>query len=372
MSENDNPEAKVWAKNALKGAGPRTASLQDPGPGRERHWDADKVAAGAKEPSDGLSSLSGRQPDKRHPGASQGSAKPKERKLSHDEMLVMANKAIAKVRGETAAIPLTGPAVKVLDRGSRDNGYTTSLQPASHEAYRQWAHRNVFSGDTGADYDYPGAFSAGYDRGHPGGHLPDEFKKPNHETFSTESRYAVGEDADKAGEWSYGPSGERFVPPKRHASASTPKSVQKAPDASNVYTVRKDAPAVLGIGKGPFIKGYEEHAYPLAELGEGVGESFAASHPELTSTIHKAMAGYVPKKQQEIDDQAKGFMRSHPAVYAQYNAWDSERKVQAIKDAERAHTQAQWEADQARARQNAGYFTDEEQWMQDKLRKGPQ
>lgn len=96
--------------------------------------------------------------------------------------------------------------------------YDTALDPAQEKAYRVWmtkightkqAGYRVDDNFSGEDYDYRGFFQKnGPVAVGEGQHFTDEFKKPAHETFSNESKYAVGEDAAKAGSWS----GETFRP----------------------------------------------------------------------------------------------------------------------------------------------------------------
>ena len=91
-------------------------------------------------------------------------------------------------------------------------GFNTPLIDPDNR-YPEWAKRNIPAGDTGKDYDYQGAFMAGYDRGNDGsGHLPDTFKKPNHPTFSNVSVYAFGPFSQFAGYWEKYGGEDRFVP----------------------------------------------------------------------------------------------------------------------------------------------------------------
>lgn len=71
--------------------------------------------------------------------------------------------------------------------------------------FQKWTKRYAPPSDSG-DYDYGGAFLAGVTP-NAEGHWPDTFKKPNHPTFSDESKYA--RDApNRAGHWD----GETFTP----------------------------------------------------------------------------------------------------------------------------------------------------------------
>lgn len=63
---------------------------------------------------------------------------------------------------------------------------------------------------TGTNYDYRGFFQKhGPVPVGEGQHLTDEFKLPNHPTFSVESKYATGPYRRGAGSWK----GETFIPP---------------------------------------------------------------------------------------------------------------------------------------------------------------
>jgi hypothetical protein len=86
--------------------------------------------------------------------------------------------------------------------------FDTPLTAHEESQFKIWKARYA-PRDSGADYDLRGAFKAGLRPDPQSGHWPDTFKKPNHPTFSNESKYAVGENAAKAGLWD----GERFIPP---------------------------------------------------------------------------------------------------------------------------------------------------------------
>jgi hypothetical protein len=83
--------------------------------------------------------------------------------------------------------------------------YDTSLTPVGEQLYRR-----QFGPLDSQDYDLRGAFAqAG--GALPQGHLTDQFKKPNHPTFSAESRYATpaqpgGNWAEVGNQWAFMPS----------------------------------------------------------------------------------------------------------------------------------------------------------------------
>lgn len=72
---------------------------------------------------------------------------------------------------------------------------TTQLTPQEEIAFQMEKQRSPFAQDSGRDYDYRGFYKK-YGNLTPqatNGHLTDEFKLPNHPTFSIESRYYTGQ-----------------------------------------------------------------------------------------------------------------------------------------------------------------------------------
>lgn len=101
----------------------------------------------------------------------------------------------------------------------------TRLEPDQERAYRAWLDSigvtksngyNMDDNYTGLDYDYRGFFK---EKGPlridqlNQGHFTDTYKLPNHETFSVESRYAVGPNRARAGRWN----GDTYIPPQQQA-----------------------------------------------------------------------------------------------------------------------------------------------------------
>lgn len=67
------------------------------------------------------------------------------------------------------------------------NEFNTPVPEELQAQYEEWRKVNA-GNDPGYDYDYGGAFLAGMGRGDAdNGHLPDDFKKPNHPTFDPRS-----------------------------------------------------------------------------------------------------------------------------------------------------------------------------------------
>lgn len=72
---------------------------------------------------------------------------------------------------------------------------TTQLTPEEETAFLLAKSNSPFKNDSGYDYDYRGFYKK-YGNLTPqatNGHLTDEFKLPNHPTFSTESKYYTGQ-----------------------------------------------------------------------------------------------------------------------------------------------------------------------------------
>ncbi len=105
-----------------------------------------------------------------------------------------------------------------FDQMQQDIPTATTLKAEQEKAYRQWIDKigqgpgsgyNIDPSYTGTDYDYRGFFKKyGAKDIKKGQHFTDEFKLPNHPTFSVESRYAVGINRSKAGRWE----GDRYIP----------------------------------------------------------------------------------------------------------------------------------------------------------------
>jgi hypothetical protein len=93
--------------------------------------------------------------------------------------------------------------------------FETKLNPEEETKFQEWKKKYAPK-DSGQDYDLRGAFKEGITPDEKTKHFPDTYKKPNHPTFSNESKYATGEYAKYAGKWDgdkYIPSSERYQDP---------------------------------------------------------------------------------------------------------------------------------------------------------------
>lgn len=106
--------------------------------------------------------------------------------------------------------------------------FDTVLTPNQEARFQAWKRLHA-PDDSGDDYDLRGAFLSGLTADDKD-HWPDTFKKPNHPTFSVESKYAVGGYRDRAGRWD----GDIFVP----AGAPDPTLLDKAKHKAGQFADR--------------------------------------------------------------------------------------------------------------------------------------
>lgn len=107
------------------------------------------------------------------------------------------------------------------------NRYNTELPPELENQYKQWIQTLPESQRSTRDYDLRGYFLAGinnedgiqlYNRGDEQ-HFIDRFKKPNHPTFSNESKYS-GQNGFIGGQWEKLPNGRwSFSPHHSHMTS---------------------------------------------------------------------------------------------------------------------------------------------------------
>lgn len=67
--------------------------------------------------------------------------------------------------------------------------FVTPLNQDQEQLFQQWKQQNA-PNDSGEDYDLRGAYTSGFTPDPQTGHWPDVFKKPNHPTFSDQSKYS--------------------------------------------------------------------------------------------------------------------------------------------------------------------------------------
>jgi hypothetical protein len=128
--------------------------------------------------------------------------------------------------------PIYKTAVDDLDYSDR---YNTKLSDDEETGYRDWAKKNKREGDV-YDYDMRGAWKEGIGADD-SGHFPDTYKKPNHPSFSDESKYH-GTDGQEGGKWSKKDGKDVFTPGKTNKALRSRKEMED-------YFSREDSGGVL-------------------------------------------------------------------------------------------------------------------------------
>lgn len=108
---------------------------------------------------------------------------------------------------------------------AREDKYSTRLNPEEMQQFIKWKAENA-PNDSGIDYDLQGAFMDGQGSGGKE-HMTDKFKKPNHPTFSKESKYSTPK--TPGGEWGTDESGKPTFTP----------SAQMLEDTERIDNLRK-------------------------------------------------------------------------------------------------------------------------------------
>lgn len=202
-------------------------------------------------------------------------------------------------------------------KGSAKTNFETPLSSEQEKGFQTWKAQNA-PNDTGADYDFRGAYLAGLKPSEENGHWPDTYKKPNHSTFSNESQYA--QDAiGKAGRWE----GETYIPPTNAPAPASlsgagplPKLTKeqilpesKAPLPSIDGTTTPDgtyvsyAPGVkiAGRDKGAEAPKLDPYQADLFDMKSGQ-RIVAKDHQDLESGIRDGRYGYGDGKLVNIID----------------------------------------------------------------------
>ena len=141
------------------------------------------------------------------------------------------------------------------------NKYNTKLSKEDEAKFQQWAADNNRLGDL-TNYDMRGWWkqNAAQDaaaQGDARGHFTDEFKKPNHPTFSDESMYH-GVDGNKGGTWGTKDGKDTFTPSKTNLDNMS------AQDMKDYFaTVEPDAQLMLPQTRSQ--KWYDNSTPPTAD-----------------------------------------------------------------------------------------------------------
>jgi hypothetical protein len=129
--------------------------------------------------------------------------------------------------------PVLGDPTNLTDK------YNTPLSPQETLKYQAWLQTLPEQQQDTRDYDMQGAFKAGVAQSE-NGHLPDTFKKPNHPTFSDESKYS-GQEGYVGGKWEKLPSGQWAFTP----GVSSTRKPMIDPEDLKRYFAKQEAGNVL-------------------------------------------------------------------------------------------------------------------------------
>lgn len=122
-----------------------------------------------------------------------------------------------------------GPAEDVPQQAAKaGRTYDTELTADQERRYQAWRATLPKPLQYEGDYDLRGYWADPDTEKEgivDGQHFTDRYKKPNHPTFSVESKYATGENRNRAGRWD----GDRFIPPrgKYPGLTNNPGNVEK-------------------------------------------------------------------------------------------------------------------------------------------------
>lgn len=193
--------------------------------------------------------------------------------------------------------------------------YDTKLSPEEEVRFREWAKSTGRENDT-EDYDLRGSYKAGI-RPPKGEHLPDTYKKPNHPTFSNESKYSDGD----AGEWVKGPKKDSWIFKAGPANlkSHSPDELQqyfRKVEPSNTLQLPQNEPVdrqlidsvrrSVDMSKEPAPAPKTPAAPPKQQTGLGL------EHMSFLDGLMFALTG-TPKDMQAPQDQAQSQKKSSEA-----------------------------------------------------------
>jgi hypothetical protein len=139
------------------------------------------------------------------------------------------------------------------------------LNSQQQQQFATWKAKNA-PNDTGEDYDLQGAFLSNQQQAS-NGHFTDQFKKPNHPTFSTESQYS-GINGETGGTWGQQNGKTVFYASPTNLKYHSPAELQSyfkqvEPDAILVLPKQQSLPAPAPVGSSsPQILANEPIAPP--------------------------------------------------------------------------------------------------------------
>jgi hypothetical protein len=147
--------------------------------------------------------------------------------------------------------------------------YDTKLSPDDEADFKKYKAEYA-PNDSGQDYDLRGAFKAGITPSPEDGHWPDTFKKPNHPTFSVESKYATGPDKARAGSWSEDGKFIPPAPPPARDAGGRLLQAQAADTNAHVGVIRQEQSSV-GRGTDAEVAGLQQSGQAASSLATDFG-----------------------------------------------------------------------------------------------------
>lgn len=159
--------------------------------------------------------------------------------------------------------------------------YNTRLSPEDEAAYQAWAKKNGRENDV-EDYDMRGAWLEAKQKGvsleDGRGHFPDTYKKPNHPTFSDQSKYN-GEGGAKGGTWSKTEDGRDVFTPNRKLSPKEEQSLKE-------YFAKNEPNAVLNLD-GAANRVRQAKATPIQQARASLPQRGVATTPNGNVSLNR-------------------------------------------------------------------------------------
>ena len=219
---------------------------------------------------------------------------------------------------EDETLPPEGP--EPTDGAQKGGKYDTAVPEEREAEYQSWRATLPKSLQYEGDYDLRGYWLDPETKktAVKGDHFIDRYKKPNHPTFSVESKYAVGDDLKYAGSWD----GDRFVLTAEAAAARKAREPRGAyPGAwNNPGNVRPgevvydgETGIVLGaVSKTPFLT-FKTPQNGLDAMGQSIGQMVRVKIPEKYGkdgkfTLGNLISIYAPANDKNDPDEYAKFV----------------------------------------------------------------
>ena len=202
--------------------------------------------------------------------------------------------------------------------------YNTPLTRGEELRYQQWAKQNKREKDT-FDYDMRGAWKEGVQADPQSGHFPDTYKKPNHPTFSNESKYH-GADGRMGGRWDADETGSETLQPydPRFEQGGLVRGLPQQGSA-NIEDRRNEPPPEQGEGDDDRVEPTDEDRARDSQMMEDIKSGKAPTPPTYgTEEFRRRPVG--PQDDQDFEPRHKKMQRlmSDP----EHGSWHDDGKYQ--------------------------------------------